>query len=524
MKSNIKYIISSLFFQMIVVPVVFTILFIFFMQFFGKANPNIDEMLYICTGFALALIIGVVAGALFAGLSKKMKPQTSKARYIPLLIPIIYMGIFVLLFSILGGGDITSVWFNLIIYKSPAFWVIDFILSFYGLLYALIFIELLAYIGFILGFFLQDTFSKQAIRNKTALLVKSIGAVACALLIVLSYASMKDIISSRLLEIQYGNQTIQSDLTQYDLGQMAPFKADNGLATLDNTASLQFNSIDEMPRLDGATAAFPVYASFVQAVYTGLGDYIQANKVDNAFNDGTAFDNNNNSPNNIVKCTTTANAYTNLIDGKTDIIFVAGPSKAELDAVKAKGEEFVLTPIASEAFVFFTNVENPVKKLTVAQIQGIYSGKITNWNKVGGKFASILPFQRPEDSGSQTIMESKVMKDIKMLTPKKDTISGTMGEVIVQVADYKNANNAIGYSFLYYSSSMVKSNSIKYIAVNGILPTTETVRNKTYPFTIPVYAVKLKSNNNQNVQKMIDWVLSDEGQQLIRKTGYVSIK
>jgi len=120
-------------------------------------------------------------------------------------------------------------------------------------------------------------------------------------------------------------------------------------------------------------------------------------------------------------------------------------------------------------------------------------------------------------------MQNKVMKDIKMMEPSKEAYAGGMGEIIHRVAGYQNAKNAIGYSFMYYSSTMIKNNQIKYLSVDGVMPTPETVRNKSYPFTVPVYAVTLKSNTNQNVRTLINWILSNEGQSLVEKTGYVPV-
>lgn len=229
-------------------------------------------------------------------------------------------------------------------------------------------------------------------------------------------------------------------------------------------------------------------------------------------------------PLDIVKCSKTGTAYERLIEGQTDIIFVAEPSKAHVEELKAKGDEFVLTPIGSEAFVFFTNSQNPVQNLSIKQIQDIYSGKITRWKEVGGSWSKILPYQRPENSGSQTIMQNKVMKDITMLAQTKETYAGGMGEMISQVASYKNAKNSIGYSFMYYSTEMIRNNQIKYMAIDGVKPTPETVRYKTYPFTVPVYAVTLKSNQKENVSRFIQWILSEEGQGLVERTGYVPVK
>lgn len=91
------------------------------------------------------------------------------------------------------------------------------------------------------------------------------------------------------------------------------------------------------------------------------------------------------------------------------------------------------------------------------------------------------------------------------------------------MAGYKNARGAIGYSFMYYSSEMFINNKIKYIGVEGVKPSPGTVRDRTYPFTVPIYAVTLQSNTDENVQKFLEWIVSEEGQTLVERTGYVSL-
>ena len=62
------------------------------------------------------------------------------------------------------------------------------------------------------------------------------------------------------------------------------------------------------------------------------------------------------------------------------------------------------------------------------------------------------------------------------------------------------------------------------IAVEGVAPTVENIQSEAYPITAPVYAVTYKDNPNKNVKLLIDWILSDEGQYIIEKTGYVGVK
>lgn len=70
------------------------------------------------------------------------------------------------------------------------------------------------------------------------------------------------------------------------------------------------------------------------------------------------------------------------------------------------GVTLIYTPFAREAFVFIVNVDNPVNSLTEQQVRDIFSGAITNWRTVGGNDQRSRP-QRPEDSGSQTVMQSR---------------------------------------------------------------------------------------------------------------------
>lgn len=97
-----------------------------------------------------------------------------------------------------------------------------------------------------------------------------------------------------------------------------------------------------------------------------------------------------------------------------------------------------------------------------------------------------------------------------------------MGTVIGEVSDYKNHKNAIGYTFRYYSTQMVKNNRIRLLSVDGVEPTVDTIRSGDYPITNEFYAVTAGSDN-PHVEAFIEWILSDEGQEIVEKTGYVPV-
>ncbi|MCL2023413.1 MAG: hypothetical protein FWG82_03480, partial [Oscillospiraceae bacterium] len=112
-----------------------------------------------------------------------------------------------------------------------------------------------------------------------------------------------------------------------DLTLYAPFKEDTLAAKLDEKSTLVL--AENLPVLDGATALYPLYAAFAQAVYD-----------QDAFSDDKVI------------CTNTRAAYQGIIEGKRDIIFVAQPAQSQLDTAKEAGADLVFTPIGKEAFVF----------------------------------------------------------------------------------------------------------------------------------------------------------------------------
>ena len=220
----------------------------------------------------------------------------------------------------------------------------------------------------------------------------------------------------------------------------------------------------------------------------------------------------------------TSDVYRRLIDGEVDVIFAAEISEEDKAYAKDKGVELTILPATASAFVFIVNTENPVNGLTLAQIQDIYAGKITNWSQVGGNDAPILAYQRPTGSGSQTAMLSLVMKDIPMMTPPTEQISAEMGELVDAIAQYDNAKDALGYSYFYYVNTMYKRDTIKMLSVDGVAPTIETIKDGSYPiFTNGFIVLRADEAADSAVRKWVDAVLSERGSAVIEAEGYVPV-
>ena len=321
---------------------------------------------------------------------------------------------------------------------------------------------------------------------------------------VLVYWGIFFAVTAVICGVKYGIEAYDKSITvnptpNINVHEYLPFEEDSKIIKLDQEASLELSG--NLPRIDGAAAVFPVYSAFVNAVYpetTELWDGV--------------FEYNN-----------TVGGYKLLGEKETDIFFGAYPSEEQIFAAEEKGTKFVYTPIGYDAFVFFVHKDNPIDNLTTEQVQAIYSGEITNWNEVGGNNEKIAAFQRNEGSGSQSML-IRFMDGKEIMDAPSEMVNDLMSGIVEKVSDYKSKSNSIGFSFRYYLEGIIQNPDIKILSIDGVAPTPENIKNGTYPITGPLYAVTFEGNDNENVEKLLEWILSDEGQYIIEKTGYVGIK
>lgn len=306
-----------------------------------------------------------------------------------------------------------------------------------------------------------------------------------------------------VLGVDYGMAKYEESITintapNINVHEYLPFREDSKIVKLESET---LKLTEDLPRIDGAAALFPVYSAFVNAVYPETTELY----------DGT-FEYNN-----------TPEGYRNLAEKNTDIFIGVYPSEEQKAYAESCKTTFKYTSIGTEAFVFFVHKDNPIDNLTTEQIQGIYSGEITNWKQVGGKNEEIAAFQRNEGSGSQSMLE-RFMGDVPIMEAPTEMVNDLMSGIIEQVSNYKSKSNSIGFSFRYYVEGIIKNPDIKMLSVDGVAPTAENIKNGSYPIVTPIYAVTYEENTNENVNRLLEWILSEEGQYLIEETGYVGIE
>lgn len=329
------------------------------------------------------------------------------------------------------------------------------------------------------------------IRSKTPKQILAI--VLIVAVFALFNLSMYMLLTSRLSN----NFSGANQAKMIDVGKYLPYQPESELARIESTLKLE----GDLPVLDGAAALVPVYASIIDNVYP---------KGSVTFEGGEFSDDNfygeNFAPDSKMQYKNTVRGYQAIVDGTTDILFCAAPSDEQKQYAQEKGVELVYVPIGLEGFVFFVNENNPIDNLTADEIRGIYAGEYINWSQLGGANRVINPVSRLKGSGSQSAMDS-FMGDAKIAPKSPLAITGA----------------SIGFSFRYYMDGIVGNKSVKMLSLNGVYPSAENIQNGSYPIIAKFYAIYRADNDNENVQKLIDWILSYEGQEIIEKTGYVRI-
>ncbi|MCP4643303.1 MAG: hypothetical protein GY851_22845 [bacterium] len=224
-------------------------------------------------------------------------------------------------------------------------------------------------------------------------------------------------------------------------------------------------------------------------------------------------------------------AYANLIGQEADLILVPrAPTEAELDLAKEKGVKLEWRPFAMDALVFVVNADNRVDDLTAEQIRSIYLGDADNWKDVGGRDAAIERFYRREDSGSQELMNAL------MMTPPPGASEGfyLTEDMIPMISPgvmsppddlMPRAKHGIGYSLHYFHHLMVASSEVRIIAVDGVRPDWDTIRNRRYPYVSEVFAVIREDLDSKHTAcELRDWLLTPAGQALVAESGYVPVE
>jgi len=208
-----------------------------------------------------------------------------------------------------------------------------------------------------------------------------------------------------------------------------------------------------------------------------------------------------------------------LIEGTTDIANASRKMKFE-EKVKCQeaGKSIVEKVIAYDALAIIVNPSNGVSKLTRAQLEGIFTGKIKNWKQVGGADLKIVPYARETSSGTYDFIKEYVLLNKNYMS---SILSMPATGAIVQ--SVSQTKGAIGYVGLAYLNKNVKALHVSFNGKTFVAPSMATAMNKTYPIVRPLFMYYDKAKQ-RNYLPLINFILSAEGQAIVEKVGYVPLK
>lgn len=214
-----------------------------------------------------------------------------------------------------------------------------------------------------------------------------------------------------------------------------------------------------------------------------------------------------------------------LINGTVTIANASRKISAdELTQATAKGINPVEHIIARDAIAVIVNPNNPVNQLSLQQISDIYSGKISNWQEVGGEDRPIVRLSRESNSGTHVYFLETVIR----LGDKKNKTLFSMDTLLLPssegiINELRSNPNAIGYDGLGYVPKDLKMIAVaKKDGEAFVLPSINTVNDKTYAVARDLYMYTAGEAEGAT-KDYLAWIISTQAQQIVADLGFVPI-
>jgi phosphate transport system substrate-binding protein len=208
-----------------------------------------------------------------------------------------------------------------------------------------------------------------------------------------------------------------------------------------------------------------------------------------------------------------------LINGTTDICQASREMKdKEKEQLQEKfgdpGHEFM---VAKDGLAVYVHESNPVGELSIAQLDAIYTGEVTNWKQVGGPDQPITLYGRENSSGTYEYFKERVLEGADF-APATQTLPGTAAVVNAVAQD----PNGIGYGGAAYAKGVRECGVKATDDSPAVLPSEATVRDGSYPISRGLFYYTRKAPEGA-AKAFLDYVLSPEGQALVIEVGYFPV-
>lgn len=202
-----------------------------------------------------------------------------------------------------------------------------------------------------------------------------------------------------------------------------------------------------------------------------------------------------------------------LMSGAVDIANSSRPMKSkEISQAKSKGTNPVAYFVANDGIAIVVNDSNPIKSLTLKQLKAIYTGKVTNWNQLGGKNLPIVVVSRDVASGTYEVFNEKALQGAKVIDSAQmlasnNAVASTVGDT----------PGAIGYIGLGYVTEKIHA-----LVIDNVMPTEKSIKDMSYKLSRKLY-MYTNGKASGNAARFISFIQSAEGQKIVKEAGFVTL-
>jgi len=208
-----------------------------------------------------------------------------------------------------------------------------------------------------------------------------------------------------------------------------------------------------------------------------------------------------------------------LLSNTTDI--AQSSRKMKMDEklkIQEAGKSVKEVIIAYDALAVIVHPSNTISQLTREQLEGIFTGKLTNWKDVGGPDLKIIVYSRETSSGTYEFFKEHVLN--KKNFAASALMMAATGAVVQSVSQTKGA---IGYVGLAYVEKEVKALKVSYDkGKTFVTPNVENAKSRKYPVTRPLYYY-YTNTVEAKVKPLVSFILSKDGQNIVLAEGFVPL-
>ncbi len=189
-----------------------------------------------------------------------------------------------------------------------------------------------------------------------------------------------------------------------------------------------------------------------------------------------------------------------------------------------QADGLVRVPIALDGLAVIVHRSNPVEGLTLLQLRSLYSGRILDWQEVGGAPGEVLLISREDGSGARRLFEERIMGEESVALTA--VVMPTSQDVVAYVEDHPLAVGYVSRAYVLRALDAAPASGegmsgedappVKVLSVEGVLPDRESIAVQRYPLTWALYLVR-RTRGDGLPQSFIDFVLSPPGQEIVAR-------